>query len=726
MKLSTLEKIQGGNRRTGNKVYESISEQVKAQNVIPSADSIFVSSESSDEEMGLFTQSYQELENIITQVHLDNKNQIGVESESPGYSKANMAAGIAGGLLASNPAMAYKRNLPKYTGSSTDVIYIDRAQIGAEDVFDHLHFGNESFDETENREAAIYTIVYNLEASRQNPFGEAFYPTIAVSPDEVGLGIEVNLMTVFNAFNRVIEGTLDKPKYAARNIIRAVRDASILRNDTTRLVPVYRAGTNDALFADPAVIPDWTEEVVTGQSVATAALAPGEEYSLLGLSQTDELLTKGVMDETDAVDPSMKLSSVYVTLGDGATTETIRFGLDYYGKANFTYSTQGGQREMTLAFDGAVGIDGTAFDVTTAASAAGLVAALAGGTARIALDITGRSDLETSDTVVYGNKVKLKEYRNAAGAVAAAPAALTTMLAHASTAITGYTLEAWRTNSNLRTQGQLVRTNKITQLYNIPVRSPITAQKPVNGTPTDTVDLNTLVTTTRITTSGKAVTSLIDYSQQLAAYTAIPDSSAYPDLLGAGRFFVKPYYNYISIDLATVVDSINSTNRGDDISYAIINYLRNEAWKMLSESEYGAALDALYGASAPTPTVIIGTSGILARYLTLSGDLRTLGDGLNCIVVNTIDSRMEGKIFMTFGIFDNNRNSTPNPLNFGQMGWAPEITTTLNISRQGRTSKELTVSPRYDHIVNLPILVEVDVSNIDTVLNKVPQNHHAV
>ena len=121
-----------------------------------------------------------------------------------------------------------------------------------------------------------------------------------------------------------------------------------------------------------------------------------------------------------------------------------------------------------------------------------------------------------------------------------------------------------------------------------------------------------------------------------------------------------------------------------------------------------------------SPVVIIGTDPVIARYLNVTGDLRTLGGEFDVRVVSTLDYRVAGKIFISFGVFDESRNVSPNPMNFGNLAWAPELVLTTNISRGGQISKETVVSPRFLFVVNLPILTVLEISNISDVVNRVP------
>jgi hypothetical protein len=188
---------------------------------------------------------------------------------------------------------------------------------------------------------------------------------------------------------------------------------------------------------------------------------------------------------------------------------------------------------------------------------------------------------------------------------------------------------------------------------------------------------------------------------------------------GVGRFFVIPTFFSETIDMTKVVDSLKSSERASDMQEALVAKVRDFVFRMYRDSQYKAAADALYGGVAPTPTVIIGTDPVLARYLTVTGDLRTVGGNFEVRVVSTLDYRVSGKIFISFGVFDENRNTQPNPLNFGNMAWAPEVTVSLPISRTGQISKETAVQPRFLHVVNCPVMTVLEVINVPDVTNKV-------
>ena len=634
--------------------------------------------------------------------------------------RAQMDAATAAGIMAADPRafLQHKIDFPTISTESMSVM-----PAHGDDVVGARAFGLEAYDERENRNATMYSIAYNMQAARQDEFGETHFPTITVTPDNVGFAVTVRLMMVYNELQRNISGALDN--FDKKNIIRAIADPTILKNEQTKIVPVYRPQSAHN-FVDTALIPSRTISL-EGEPIVTAPLATGKKFSLLGLSQTDALLANGVMDMTDSIDSAIRLTTAYVKVGD----DILSFNVSNLPLSEFTYAPQANYRLMQLQFDttsvllnkNTKRVDGSALTTLAGIASGDLIV-------RLNLTMNGSVNIELGDTSVYGNYVGVHTVQNAAGELldlnSGAAKALADLFADAK--IIGYDLLAYRANVNRRQRGQLIDTTSFTQLYNVPLLAPITAIRPVSSDgQTDTSDLQALVTATRVRTSNASVGALLDAARQLREYIDARDLiGTSPDLLGVGRFFVRPTYFEEEIDMNLVVDSLSSHDRPADIQAALVNKVRDLTYRMFRDSEYKAAADALAGGLAPTPVVVIGTDPVLARYLTVTGDLRTLGGEFECRIVSTLDRRMAGKIIMTFGVFDENRNAAPHPLNFGNMAWSPELTLTVPITRNGGISKETAVQPRFRFIVNCPIMSVLEVKNIPDVLNKLPLNVNTI
>jgi hypothetical protein len=635
--------------------------------------------------------------------------------------QAQKDAAVTAGVLCGDyrSFISYKAEFPQISTENVGVVQ----SYGLADSVKERSFSLEAYDEKENRNAAIFSIAYNMQAARQDEFGETFFPTLVVTPDNVGFGVTVNLMTVYDGVERKISGSFED--FKKKNIIRAVADPSILRKEQTRIVPVVRAQSvsNFVAPADVAV----SNIIHEGEAVSTAPLAIGKKIDLLGISQLDSLVSAGVMNQTDSLDPAISLQNVFVKFGD----DVLKFNTINLPLSNFTYTTQNNYRLMALNF--------TTTSVlinkdTKQADGSALVDLLGVVTndlsVRVELVMNGSVNIETGECQVYGNAISAHIVKNASGvelSMTAAPALAVVTVVNSGN-ILGYDLQAYRTNMNRRQIGQLVDVVKYTQLYNVPLRSPITTIHPINtdGT-TDASDVQALITTTRIRTSNEAVTSLINTAAVLREYVDVRDVTGVgPEVMGVGRFFVRPVYYEDNIDMMTAIDSVKSHERAADIQAVLVNKIRDLSYRMYRDSEYKAAADALQGGISATPTVIVGTDPVIARYLNVTGDLRTLGSEFNVRIVSTLDVRVQGKIFIAFGVFDENRNVAPNPLNFGNMVWGPELVLTANISRGNTISKETVVQPRYLFVTHTPVMSVITVDNIPDVLNKVAINFHNV
>ncbi len=346
------------------------------------------------------------------------------------------------------------------------------------------------------------------------------------------------------------------------------------------------------------------------------------------------------------------------------------------------------------------------------------------------VSISGNLVLDKGETIVNPGSLELVAARDSVGNLvsAAAPDYVTAAAKISAAEIIGYTLTAYRANSNLRQRGQLVDSQIEYQPVPVLYRSPISAIMPaIDNSGDNTAVLQTLITTTGIRISNEAVTSLLKAEQSLSSYNPIADASGnIPELFGIGRFYVKPSFFAETINLSLSVDSLKSHERAKDIKAAIVEKMRYYAAEMYRSSEYKAAAMVLTGNIGFKPTIIIGTDPVLYQYIMIDGDLRTLGDQFDVKVVSTLDTRVTGKIFMSFGVFDAGQNATVNPLNFGNMLWSPEVTAVLPVSRDSQVSTELIVAPRFLHMVNLPIMTVLNVNNLPTVTGKVQVNMKSV
>ena len=624
-----------------------------------------------------------------------------------------LEAATLAGIFSTNPKATLSTKL---RAPSADAIVVTSNVVDG--YMERPGMAMEAYDERENRNAQMQSIVYNLLASRQDNFCETFFPTIVINPSEVGITIGVKLFYVYNDFKRAVNGSL--ANYGRKSVIRAYADADILKNEQTKVVPVLRTGggsdDNSAMFN--ADVPAWSVQLGSNISVTTGALKVDQKVDLIGISQTNELLNSGLMGPSDSLDTFIKLENVYLKITDGTDTDIIRLNVENIPAATFTYAPQGNYRRMILTMDS----DGVVLDnktKTIAGSAPVLLPELATSKVRVQLAINGSVSLDKGDGSVSRGSLSLVTMRNAANQLITGASFDTLAAKIASAEVIGYTLQAYRANSNIRQRGQLLDSQTEYRVITVPYRSPMSVIMPVTGTGDDTSALQNLITATGIRVSNEGVGALLKAQAALASYNGVADANGeLPEMSSIGHFYIKPIYFTEDIDLALNVDSLKSHERIKDIRAALVEKIRFYANEMYRQSEYQAAASVLTGNVGFKPTVVVGTDPVIYNYIMADGDLRTLGETFDIKVVSTLDSRVSGKVFLTFGVFDSTRNTSINPLNFGNMLYSPEMTVTMPVSRDGQVSKELIVTPRFTHMVNLPVMTALNVTGLPEITGK--------
>lgn len=579
----------------------------------------------------------------------------------------------------------------------------------------------EAFDERELKNYMPYSIAFNVGAARQDEFGDAFYQPVVISPDQAGFDVSIRRGMVMNEIRHSATGkAMD---FNRKNLVDAYVDSSILATDSTVIIPVRltsgadQAANNANFMLSPAVADRVTADGVT---VVTAPLKPGVNIDLLGLGQRTDLATQGVYDVTDSLDVRLFLEKLYISI-TGATatspaTSTFAFDVSKLPRNAFLKSTEGQDREAYLQFITVdLPISATTEDMTGAAGAATSLEYLAGvgrttWIVRLGITVNGDANYETGNVRANGTAVTIEGGYDTATGLALTQVEIDALkVEFATMSLVGYDVYAARTNLNRRTRGMQVTSNEITERYTIPLLSPISALSP-NSSNRDASDLATLITAARIRNSNLAVTQLLNYNDMLASYALSQDRKLpVPAIEGIGRLLVRPYQKTVQLDARNVTASIKSQDRAADVSAAIINAIRAEVYNMYTLSGYQPAADALAGTAGEKPLVIIGTDPVTARHININGDTRTLGFHFESKIVTSMDERVRGKIFVTF-VRPNSGGA--DPLSFGVMAWMPELAGTIQLTRNGATNKETMVQPRVRHINLLPLLIEIQVSNL--------------
>jgi len=488
------------------------------------------------------------------------------------FSPGQVDAAIKIAALALDPA-GYTAKMSNLESSGGNGTLLSSESAGIQDIIDATTLSTESFDSQDLNNALQQSVALNLFASRQDEFGETFFPTIVIDPTKSGITVTTELVRLYTDFQRSTSGTPDRSKFNKVNLAKAVYDNSIFGIDRNRAIPVSRADNASVLNTALEHI-----DTSTGTDIVTAPIKVGEEVSLLGISQTDAMLAAGTADTTDALDQTVRLDKVYAKLtstdANGAvTTEYLGLDVSLLPGSNYTYSTQGHNKDLILNFSSTGIVINTSSTLattggTTAAST--ILGALPPGyTIKLNLKLSGEGNTQYGDIALYANALSIYEIYDASGNRVSTSSAdyATISAALANLTIDSYDVIAYRTNSNLRTRGQLVTADTETIIYDVPLRSGITVIAPVsniNGAGGDT-GLIGQIQTTGFRMSSDAVRSLINFDGGLTQ--VVKDGVTSTAVIGIGSYHVNPYRSELSLDLTTLVDSESSSERADDICY---------------------------------------------------------------------------------------------------------------------------------------------------------------
>ena len=267
----------------------------------------------------------------------------------------------------------------------------------------------------------------------------------------------------------------------------------------------------------------------------------------------------------------------------------------------------------------------------------------------------------------------------------------------------------------------------------MPLRAPIIVLHPVSaGDQNDNSGLASLVSATFIRTSNEAVRTLVQTADMLKAHVdnriarPVSKHTHASALFGVSRFLIDPTYYEREVDISTSVNSLTSFEQAQDVAACLVNHIRDVAYHLYRDSNYQAAIDAQVTGMSGNPTVIVGTDPMTARYLMINGENRLVGPDFKYHVVRSVDNLVMNKIFIAFG-YPEQTNGVLNPMHFGNMLWSPEMVLKMPMTINGQVSRELTVQPRFRHIVNVPVMGVLHVKNLPvSLINKIVLNNHTV
>jgi hypothetical protein len=664
---------------------ESLSEMDR-ENLVASMESAVVGIENTIDGMGNLTQAQKDAMGVIAMA----------SAEPAKYARAALGASNM-----SNPAVGTVVSVE----SLSDFDYQEKAAPSME-----------AFDNSNLTDFIGLSMVYNQKAAKQGEFAEGFYRTVILTPEQGGADVTIRSHLVLNHFLHNTRG--DHADFKQKRLLEAAINYQILADQSTALVPEVHNGNKDLFVAEAVVAPRSVD--LGNRTVTTAPLLVGKRVNLVGLAQNSLVKIAGQANQTDALDRAVGLKSLYVRQGD---SDVLAFDVETLPRAAFIKGPQGLARELELNFrTSSIQINGKSVNYKGEALTNPVLKQIVEGgyTVTLSLIVTGNVDTEKGNATVNAAPVQVEKVINAAGeSLSLTEAGVGRDIARGleSLAIIGWEPNARLSNANRRLRGLQLNSSEYTERYPVMLGSPLSIPSPLAET-RGMADIDLLVTAARLRNDNNAITTLLRFTDGLARWKFLSDSVPADDLLpeveGIARFLVRPWFRERDLDLRTLVRSLRSYERVQDIQAALANVLRSDIQDAILESNYKTALDAYTGYTGEKVNVLIGSDPKTASFILKDGDSRTLGDDISFEKVTTVDARVRRQIFWTF----KRQTEGLDPLNCGTHFWIPELISHVNVSRDETQIREAMVQPRNRHVNHLPIMGKINVIGLDEVLSE--------
>lgn len=581
-------------------------------------------------------------------------------------------------------------------------------------------YSAESFDNQNLLDNLSISIGLNYKIARQGPAMELIYRTVALTPDQGGVDVLIPNLYVENLVRHAQDGS--PSDFGFRRVIDSAIDYTVLNDNSTALLPTYN-DTTKANFVAEAVVAPYT--LTEGRrSVTTSALVVQKQVNLFGLGQIDTVARSGQPDYTEAVDRNIGVAGVFLNLG-AATLFFDTKGLPY---SRWVKAPEQNARGLKLAFDlSSLFIDGTTLDYQGHALPTGGIwdtIKTGGYKVRLKTTINGAADVERGTISVNPSLIEVMSITNAAGEAIALDgvAGKAVVDGLVNLAVVGWTIDARVTNTNHRHLGLMLNVRPVGERLLTRTRAPMFVPYPLGEERDQTVmDWLTFAVSSYI--NNEAVGTLIAYHERLMRLTSgIRGDLTKGDfeinslpIEGVARHLINPYIEELNVDLLANAQSQETVANVDNGTEVLVNTIRSVCFDILQKTNYENACRFVDGGEQTTKwKFALVTSPKIKRFMSITGDSRTLGAELSYQLESDVDARLENVMYLTLvrdveGI---------DVLSSGVMLLTPTLVSTIAPTRDNAPRNEAVVQPRFQHYNLLPIMVKINVTGVDELLEE--------
>lgn len=628
-------------------------------------------------------------------------------------SDAQQAAGVSALYQASNIEEHMNNSVSGFEGIESDYSS-SLANFGQGGDLSQMSVNMQAYEDRDFSKFKDSSVIFNMATAEQDAVSELFFPSLQVSADAPTLRCTLRSTIVQRNVQHSRTGVATDLN--RKNLAHAFTDPSILENNSTEVVPVVAADdSNKALFVSASRVAPYDVEV-DGHLVKTAPLKVGVSGSLLGLAAVGAYAPEEGYTAYDQLNPRALLSTIAVEVSNGAETSQLSFNVKGLPRANFVKSPQANTNEdfMLKFTTDTMAVSAETLDRDQAV-ALGLSDIEAGVSLRLRLRVSAELNLNTSTYLVESVTVEVIGAFNAAGPVAIEGALATAV---GELQIEGYGVtfgDITRTNSNRSSTGLWVDTTSHVREFAIGVQAPIYHPKP-KGQVTKQDVIDSLILSAKAVSTNRGIAAMRNHLDALAAYvdmgaTGISSSEMFP---GAADEVV-PYYKAISLPVKTMLNSVSTHEKADDLRSLFSTVLTHYVSQMLNRSNIETATAMIHG-SAKKPSIIIATDPEIAPWLMISGDADLLGRMVEYKVATSVHPDMTGKIIISLAS-DVNVDGI-DPCGFGRRGWITELVATQVVQRGSSSNDEVVIQPRELHTATLPVAIEFTVTELTEALEE--------
>lgn len=622
-------------------------------------------------------------------------------------------------------------------GQKPNVAFLGAMDFGHESMKDTTTYNNlvqsfEAFDGQLTKNTLSYSIAFNILASRQDEFGESFYPTLTLDPTNAGFEVEVSYAYLIKEFQHKLNGSaITKSTYPKVPLLKNLFNSEYMEGDANKLVPVYRAENASLLLAEGV-----RDDKTTGDAIQTAPIKAGVTASIIGLSMSDKLLDKNaVLDMTDAVDRGAVLTKIVLKLG----ADMFKFDVTREASRLFVDKQVGGAdahvKETIMNFKS----ESIILDTAAPKKINGTVSTIFAGLPesykiKFNVSLTGELALDTGNISVAATKVEINSIMTSSGVVLASDSAeyiavKTALGTINAQSFLAYDVDAFLTNSNTRMKGMRLTYESQVKKWSCPLKMGVTLQVPVvnaMGTNNDVDKIAQHISAVHIKISYDAVKTLVSYANELKLVTSAEFDTGVVFSDTPTFEIITPTYVEEEFEAAKYVDSLRSSQNVEDLQAALGNKIKTMVLAAYISSNYNIVHQSKYGADK-RPGVLIGTDPTIASWLSQGTGIDLGKDFTDVKIVSTPNPAMKGKITIVFDPDSSKQAEAFEEMKFGYCLWSPTILVDLQKTLAGgAVAREIHNIPRYKHINLMPVMMQLNVVNLNTAFAKHTYNMKTV